>query len=129
MDDEDSEPQAFRSPSAPLTAEDLYAVLEAHVTAMLADANAGEYLTIEYHSPSGAVLHVTDIGYTSSDLLILSARDQTQQACQILVHKHALQLVMKFEQGGRPAERRAIGFRGDRSQSATRKSTELSESN
>jgi hypothetical protein len=126
MPDEVSDPQATRPPPTSLTAKHLYDAVEAYVTQVLADAKAGEHLTIEYHAPGGAVLHVTDVGYTGVDLFILSARDHQQQECQILVHKHALQLVIKLEQGGRPAQRRTIGFLGDRCQPAIQGSAEKS---
>ena len=111
MQDRDHAAPIWPTP-VPFSAKALHDGLEAHVTAMLAAATEGEQLAIEYHTPSGAVLHVTDVGYTSMDLLILYARDPTQQACQILVHPTALQLVLKWEQGGRPTERRPLGFLG-----------------
>jgi hypothetical protein len=128
MQDGESDPRAFRSPLAPPAAEDLYAVIEAHVTQLVADAKAGDHLTIEYHTPNGTVLHVTGIGYISRDLLVLDARDPKQQACQILVHPSTLQLVMTFEQGGRPAQRHTISFLGDRSQPTIRGTAERMES-
>jgi hypothetical protein len=93
MQDGDRDLRTFRSTPEPLTAAALYDVIAAHVTHMLAEAAAGDDLTIEYHTPSCTVLHVTDVGYTSTDLIILYARDPKQQACPILVHKTVLQHV------------------------------------
>lgn len=122
MQDRDDESPMWPTPVL-LSAKALYDGLEAHVTDMLAVANEGEQLAIEYHTASGEVLHVTAFGYHSMDVLILYARDPKQQECQVLVHTNALQLVLKLEQGGRPADRAPIGFLGHRDRSAVRSPT------
>jgi hypothetical protein len=71
---------------------------------------AGESIVLTHSSAFGAVT-VTDVAFQGLDMIVLSGIDSVGRVCKLLVHLHAVNLMITPVRG--VEQRRPIGFSGE----------------
>ena len=111
-------PSAFLKPATEVYnpnsyTETLYERLQENIETAGTRLGKDEELAAYYHTHSGEVLSVTDFGYHNAHLMIIYGVDQHMNECQVFVHTHSFEVVLKVLKKVSPEQRKGIGFIGE----------------